>query len=218
MCNCGKKRAAAVLAAGGGGPPRAVVSAPVPVPVPVVNPTPVRSRGILRQRGGVTSAPVVRTAPVVPAPAPVPAELPIVDPAIWGPHLWRFLHIAAENTVPRMSRRRYWDALLVAMRTGLPCPECTDHYVAWHTGHPFVVDRREGLTGGARTWVRDLHNAVNVRRGVATWTPEAITATYGGAAGGGRTGARAALDAAAAAGVGPGVIAAGRALLDRAVR
>lgn len=214
MCNCGKKRAA-VLAAGGG-PPRAVVSAPVPVPVPVINPTPVRSRGILRQQRIV--APVVRTAAVVPAPAPVPAELPIVDPVLWGPHLWRFLHIAAENTVPRVSRRRYWEALLTAMRTGLPCPECTDHYVAWHTSHPFVVDRREGLTGGVRTWVRDLHNAVNVRRVLPEWTPEAITATYGGAVGGGKAGARAALDAAAAAGVGSGVIAAGRALLDRAVR
>jgi hypothetical protein len=201
MCNCGKKRAAA--AGGGGGPPRA----PVAVPVPAPTSAPVRSR--IQQR----VVPVRAT----PAPAP-PPELPIVDPALWGPHLWRFLHIAAENTVPRMSRRRYWEALLTAMRTGLPCPECTEHYVAWHTGHPFAVDRRVGLTVAARDWVRALHNAVNVRRGVAEWTPEAVTAAYGGATGGGRAGARAALDAAAAAGVGPGVIAAGRALLDRVVR
>ena len=215
MCNCGKKRVAvAVPAAGGGGPPRA---APVPVPVPVpVAPTPLRSRsGLLRQQRA--AMPVRVTAPVVPAPAPVPApaELPIVDPALWGPHLWRFLHIAAENTVPRVSRGRYWSALLTAMRTGLPCPECTEHYTAWHTGHPFVVDRRVGLTVAARDWVRRLHNAVNVRRGVPEWTPEAVTAAYGS---GGKAGARAALDAAAAAGVGQGVIAAGRALLDRVVR
>lgn len=197
MCNCGKKRVA-LVAASGGGPPRAV---PVPVPVPVVRTAPVRSRGV---------APVVRTVPV-----PVAVELPIVDPVLWGPHLWKFLHIAAENTVPRVSRGRYWTALLTAMRTGMPCPECTEHYVAWHSGHPFVVDRRVGLTVAARDWVRGLHNAVNVRRGVATWTAEAVTAAYGS---GGRAGARAALDAAAAAGVGPGVIAAGRALLDRVVR
>jgi hypothetical protein len=199
MCNCGKKRAA--VAAVVGGPPRAV-PAPVvrAVPAPVVN----RS-GILRRSA---PAPVVRQAP------PPPPELPIVDPVIWGPHLWRFLHIAAEGTVTRANRRRFWDALLGAMRTGLPCPECTEHYTAWLAGHPFVVDRRVGLTVAARDWVRGLHNAVNVRRGVPEWSAAEVTAAY---AGGGRAGARAALEAAAAAGVGPGVIAAGRVLIDRAM-
>jgi hypothetical protein len=215
MCNCGKKRAAVV--APPGGPPRAV---PVAVPAPVVRPVPVVNRSGVLRRSAPAPTPVVRS----------PPELPIVDPAIWGPHLWRFLHIAAEGTVTRVSRRRFWDALLTAMRTGLPCPECTEHYVAWLAGHPFVVDRRVGLTVAARDWVRGLHNAVNVRRGpsslpegsdaalsvggVPEWSAAEVTAAYGS---GGRAGARAALDAAAAAGVGSGVIAAGRALIDRAM-
>jgi len=217
MCNCGKKRRAAAPAADGGGGGRGCVGpgcgivrvAPTPLAAPA--PAPVRSI-----RGG-------RAIPVAPAPAPLvvappPEELPIVDPALWGPHLWRFLHIASESSVCGPSRKGTWDALFTAMLTGLPCPECTEHYTAWYVAHPLVLpEQGADLRAAVTEWVRALHNAVNVRRGVAEWTAEQVLAAYGPTVGGGRGAAREALAAAAAAGVGSWVITAGEAVVRYAM-
>ena len=146
------------------------------------------------------SAPVAVAPPAVVEPEPVDVGLPIVDPAIWGPHLWRFLHVAAALP-PRSRGREKWRAVLEALRVSLPCPDCTGHYLAWHRAHPFRV-----MLGGAATrraamrWVLDLHNDVNQRRGVATWTAAQMEASVAGTT---VEDARAALEAAIAAGVGP---------------
>ena len=149
-------------------------------------------------------------------------ELAIVDPVRWGPAMWRFLHIASENSVGTRQHRRYWDALLTAMLTGLPCPECTEHYTAWHTAHPLVLaGPGRNLWRAIREWVRGLHNAVNARRGVPEWSGEAVEAAYGpgvlGDRAATRVAAREALAAAEAAGVGSWVIAAGREVVSRAM-
>lgn len=195
-------------AGGGGGGPRGCVGpacggvrvATVPlVGTPVPAP---RSSTLVT----VTPMPVV-----VPSP---PEELPIVDPALWGPHLWRFLHITSESSVAGASRKHVWDALFAAMLTGLPCPECTEHYIAWYAAHPLVLpERGADLRAAVQDWVRGLHNAVNVRRGMPEWTEAEVLGVYGPAAGGGRVAAREALAAAAAAGVGSWVIAAGEAVV-----
>ncbi len=208
MCNCGKKRRGGVAPAGEGGV-RGCVGAAC---------------------GGVRVATVQMTADPVPAPAPrtttlvtvtrtiVPPppveELPIVDPALWGPHLWRFLHITSESSVAGPSRKHVWDALFSAMLTGLPCPECTEHYTAWYAAHPIVLpERGANLRATVQDWVRALHNEVNVRRGVPEWTGAEVIAVYGPETGGGRAAAREALAAAGAAGVGSWVIAAGDAVV-----
>jgi hypothetical protein len=122
--------------------------------------------------------------------------------------MWRFLHTASEWATNRDTRRGVWTALFVAMQSGLPCPECRDHYNAWVTTVPLGGgDLRPAL----QTWIRALHNAVNARRGVAEWTVEQVVAVYGEGAGaeGRFARAREALAAAAAAGVASWVIRAG---------
>jgi hypothetical protein len=207
MCNCGRGRRGAVAAAGGGGcvgPGCGVRAAPTPSVVSLT-------------RSVVVSAPrtpVPRSAPQ-PVVVPVaPTELAIVDPALWGPHLWRFLHIASERSVVADTRKWAWDALFAAMQTGLPCPECTEHYNTWVATMPFDVTGASGLRDSVRGWVQGLHNAVNLRREVPVWTPEEVTAAYAGL---GFAEARAALAAAGAAGVGSWVIAAGEQVIRRAM-
>lgn len=216
MCNCGKRRAVVAPTGGGGrtiptggcvGPdcPQGLVAA-VPPPVPGVPPAPGSIPLSYRRRQG---APVVvnrraAPAPVVPPavvePEPVDVGLPIVDPVIWGPHLWRFLHVAAALP-PRSRGREKWRAVLEALRVSLPCPECTGHYLAWHRAHPF-----RAMLGGAATrraamrWLLDLHNDVNRRRGVAEWTAAQMEASVAGST---VEDARVSLEAAIAAGVGP---------------
>ena len=224
MCNCGAKRRAAAIAAagggGGGGAPRGcsgpgcgvVRAAPV-----ALTPTP-PARAVRTVRSGPFVAPVVVpvVAPVAaPTQMPTEEELPTVDTELWGPHMWRFLHSAAENTVGTTRRKKYWNALLSAMRTGLPCPDCREHYGIWLEAHSFSeLPPGANLQVAIKAWINALHNAVNVRREVAEWTAEQTTAMY---ATGGRGAAREALAAAAAAGVAPWVITAGEAVIELAM-
>lgn len=220
MCNCGAKRraAAAAMAAGGGGAPRGCTGpgcgvvrvAPIPLTAPTPAPRAVRSaRGV---RPPPQPVPTLTPTPSLPPlQMPTEEELPTVDTEVWGPHMWRFLHTAAENTGGTVRRRKEWMDLLTAMRTGLPCPDCREHYGAWLTSHPFPsLSADANLQEPIRNMINALHNAVNVRRGVPEWTAEETRAMF---AAGGRTGAREALAAAAAAGVAPWVIAAGEAVL-----
>lgn len=136
-------------------------------------------------------------------PEPIDVGLPIVDPAIWGPHVWRFLHVAAALPHSRSRGKAEWRALLEALRLSLPCPECTGHYQAWHRAHPFrAMLGGRAVQRAATRWVLDLHNDVNRRRGVAQWTAAQVAAAVAGA---GVAEARASLDAAIAAGVGAGL-------------
>lgn len=177
MCNCGKKRGGGgAVPVGGGcvgpGCARAVVRAipldvtPTPAPMPAI-----RAR----------AAPRVFVTPVLPVAAPPPVtgdDLPIVDPVLWGPHLWRFLHIAAQHCIPSVSRKSIWDQMLGVLTTGLPCPECREHYTAWLTANPLLADESTGLPGPVQEWILAIHNQVNQRKGVAEWTPEQCVAAY----------------------------------------
>ncbi len=156
------------------------------------------------------AVPVAVAPPAVVEPEPVDVGLPIVDPVIWGPHLWRFLHVAAALP-PRSRGRDKWRAVLEALRVSLPCPECTGHYLAWHRAHPFrVMLGGTAVRRAAMRWVLDLHNDVNRRRGVAEWSAAQMEASVAGVT---VADARTALEAAIAAGVGPGLRLAAEGLL-----
>ena len=173
-------------------------------------------------RGGpFVAVPVVVTS--VPRPIgkmPTEEELPTVDTEIWGPPMWRFLHIASQGCIAATSRKGAWDDLLAAMTTGLPCPDCREHYGTWYAtyplGHVFpgtvMPTKLYSMTQG---WVLALHNAVNVRRDLSEWTAAQVAACE--AYQGGQVAAREALAAAAAAGVAPWVIAAGEVVVARAM-
>lgn len=157
-----------------------------------------------RVRGRMVRVTIPVPTPAVVAPVAAPADagpdltdsgLETVDPAIWGPPLWRFLHGAAAGA--DASAVTKWTAVLEAMKTGLPCQECTDHYRAWFASHP--------VDGSISAWLAALHNDVNRRRGFPEWSAEQLLAAYPVVA------------AAAAAvglpdGLGPGLVAALRAL------
>jgi len=197
MCNCGARRRAAMAAGGGCVGPGCTRSLPVAVPVAVpvagrsvvvVAPAPApapappqktmtvmrRVRGrLVRVTIPVPSSPaVVVVAPVAPVddgPDLTDSGLETVDPAIWGPPLWRFLHSTAAR-VGTGTGEHVWTTVLEAMKTGLPCQECTDHYRAWFTAHP--------VDGSVSAWLLALHNDVNRRRQIPEWSAEQLAAAY----------------------------------------
>lgn len=147
-----------------------------------------------RQGPTVTVAPVqptrtVRSAPprATTLPRATTGSLPTVDPVIWGPPLWRILHILAEHTT--IAQATAWPALLNALKTDIPCPDCRKHFTAWLRQHPYtlqpprryiMVDRKRVLAppvdpqSYTRQWVLNLHNDVNRRSRKAPWNAEQV--------------------------------------------
>jgi hypothetical protein len=123
----------------------------------------------------------------------------IHDPVLWGPHLWAALHTLS-IFVSFQAAKNEWVALLTNMVVSLPCPDCTGHYRKWLKTHPFTLMRHRRSVGintslNITTWILDLHNDVNRRKGVAAWTIEQMTAVYGGDVSARRDAVRAAIDA-----------------------
>lgn len=124
-----------------------------------------------------------------------PPSLPTFHTHIWGPSLWKSLHIAA---IVR-SESPQWPSILSAMTTGLPCPECSAHYNNWHKRQypsnrnirvfrpiPFLSNRAirrppQPLTPSTSISVQllGLHNEVNQRLGKPQWTMERLVDSYG---------------------------------------
>lgn len=133
------------------------------------------------------------------APAPAPIRRPVValpsaDTSVWGAHLWKVLHFAARSAP---GREKAFAHILETLRRGIPCPECSGHYNAWINGHPVEMTTVERHSRSGRSfpfarsvavrttswpmfshWLLDLHNAVNVRKGVATWDMQQLNAVY----------------------------------------
>ena len=122
----------------------------------------------------------VAAAPVVQEPPPI--SIPTVDTSIWGAPLWLVLHTASVFTWSRrhipLSR-----SLLVALKTGLPCPDCSMHYNAWFASHGIRFSLiGDGIRGPLVRWILALHNDVNGRLDppVGPWTVAQVMATYSG--------------------------------------
>jgi hypothetical protein len=130
----------------------------------------VKEANVQRGAGNRTVA-VVKSAPVI---------LATVNPSIWGPSLWKILHIAALRSGSR-STIPHWRSILEAMMSGLPCPDCSDHYNAWYRSHPLRLGLMPNMFQGAIIrWILEVHNDVNRRTGKAVWNTTQLAATYGG--------------------------------------
>ena len=159
------------------GAPKPTVSAPAPAPAP--DPAP---------------APMLMSL----APDPVPDGIPSVDTAIWGPPLWKILHILSQytGTPPHI---QLWYSIIGAMRTAIPCEECRSHFQARSRAYPLRIRHYVGgIHNAVIRWTLDLHNFVNraTNSSNGEWSLDDCRRVYGGADKASRlTEARTALDA-----------------------
>tara|TARA_R110001632_G_scaffold200941_4_gene323670 strand:- start:4987 stop:5544 length:558 start_codon:yes stop_codon:yes gene_type:complete len=81
-----------------------------------------------------------------------------MDPKIWGPGLWRYLHTAAANANTK-EKRDAFVKLVQALGPTIPCNNCMKHFF----DHSRKVDIRNYLQSAqhlfAWTWI--MHDAVN---------------------------------------------------------
>ncbi len=105
------------------------------------------------------------------------AEANPINPSEWGPHLWRMLHWLAENVGQQTSKilqtdeTEAWKRLLRVMTQVLPCAMCRGHYSNYMKSH-FDIEKISRTTDQIekyeliRRWLFELHEDVNLRRGV----------------------------------------------------
>ena len=171
MCNCGRRPVAPAIA------PRVAPSvrrAHVVVPVapaiqqaaPIIRPSVARPsvRPVVQPVARAVARAVVH--PVIAAAG--------IHPSLWGASLWHLLHTAAQFTT-NVHQRLNWIRLLEAMKSSLPCPECSAHYNAWITANPVSLPiSGPELTTAISTWLLALHNDINRRNEKEAWTVEQL--------------------------------------------
>ncbi len=84
-----------------------------------------------------------------------------MDPAIWGPHLWHFLHsmsfaYAKDKNNPTQQEKYYMFNFLESLKFVLPC-SCKKNYTEHFDNNPPRLNSRRELF----EWLVDLHNKVN---------------------------------------------------------
>jgi hypothetical protein len=120
--------------------------------------------------------------------------LKTVDTSIWGPPLWLVLHTLSFSATDR----NIWLGIFNALKTGLPCPDCSKHYNDWARSNPlqFPISpppRQPFIPKFLKTpspislppvsatvsrWIVLLHNSVSARRGVPLWSVEQCRTEY----------------------------------------
>lgn len=85
-----------------------------------------------------------------------------MDPEIWGPPMWFYLHsmtfqYCQDKTCATLPEIEKMKSFLVSLQYTLPCQECRDNYARHLRNNPIRLENRRALFN----WVVDLHNSVN---------------------------------------------------------
>jgi hypothetical protein len=96
-----------------------------------------------------------------------------VEPEIWGPIVWKYLHCLTEkisingNPIITADQIKYTEVLLSTLHTILPCTECQAHASLYISQNPVpsLKDLKgEQLRSVIRTWIFTFHNSVRIRK------------------------------------------------------
>lgn len=87
---------------------------------------------------------------------------------VWGPSMWAWLHHTAAYypTKPSAQQQKEVKRVLFNLGSLIPCEQCREHYTQYLHTNPVDTLNRESFS----RWVDGLHNAVNKKRGVPTWS------------------------------------------------
>ena len=99
-----------------------------------------------------------------------------MDPQLWGPHLWYFLHtISFQFPIkPTWTEKKEMTDFLVALQYILPCEHCRFHYKNYLLDYPPTLENQTQFI----MWMINLHNNINTRLGKPTKTYEEVLEFY----------------------------------------
>lgn len=86
-----------------------------------------------------------------------------MQPEVWGPPAWTFLHTITLNYPenPTIREKENYSTFFNLLSEILPCDRCKAHYKKNIEENPIKLDSKEELT----KWLFDIHNKVNESRG-----------------------------------------------------
>ena len=99
-----------------------------------------------------------------------------MDPEIWGPNAWLFLHTITFNYPKNptvIDRNNYYD-FFNSLQNVLPCPKCQEHFKLNLQKFPIQLQSRRHLV----QWLINIHNAVNFQNGKEAWTYDEVYDKY----------------------------------------
>ncbi len=83
-----------------------------------------------------------------------------MEPKIWGPSAWIFLHSVTLNypNNPTPQDKEDYRIFFDSLQHILPCPTCKEHYAKNIRSNPINLKDRTSLIN----WLIDIHNQVNI--------------------------------------------------------
>ena len=101
-----------------------------------------------------------------------------MDPEIWGPHGWKFLHSMTLSYPdnPSENDRNNFSQFFNILKDVLPCEKCQLHFAKNLQTYPVEnhLENKESLF----RWLVDIHNRVNVDNGKREYTYDEVTELY----------------------------------------
>lgn len=104
-----------------------------------------------------------------------------MDPKIWGPHAWFFLHsiTLAYPDNPSMYEKEDIKAFFNTLNKVLPCEVCREHFASHISQNPLtesVLQSKKTLIN----WLINIHNEVNKMQNKPQMTYDDVIALYHG--------------------------------------
>ena len=101
-----------------------------------------------------------------------------MDPTIWGPHLWFFMHTISFNypTNPTQEEKKYYYNFFFNLTKVIPCIECRNHYTNFFIKNSilnYLINRDKLIE-----WVVMCHNNVNKINNKPEWSLEKVFNHY----------------------------------------
>tara|TARA_Y100001973_G_scaffold88978_1_gene134840 strand:- start:169 stop:642 length:474 start_codon:yes stop_codon:yes gene_type:complete len=101
-----------------------------------------------------------------------------MDPKVWGPHGWQFLHsiTLAYPDNPTLEDKNNHAQFFNGIQNILPCQRCRDHYSLSLQELPVEqhLENKESLF----RWLVDIHNRVNVKNNKREYSYDEVTKLY----------------------------------------
>ncbi len=99
-----------------------------------------------------------------------------MDPELWGPKLWFFLHTVSFEYEPTTNSKREYAIFFNSIKSILPCNICKTHFVEFLKTNPIEknLESKESLI----KWVLACHNNVNRSNNKAEWTYDDLVKHY----------------------------------------
>ncbi len=102
------------------------------------------------------------------------------DPMQWGPHLWYYLHTAANNypLQPSPEQQQGMKNWLCSLQWTIPCKNCSNHYSKYIEASRNQLDDVCANKDKLFAFLVDIHNKVNLENGKGAMSVEEAKKMY----------------------------------------